>query len=267
MSIGLGIFLAAVIVSLTLLYINRRKDIPQPVKGTNPLSLTTMRKGFLIISSFSFVIIAAFLLYSWISNMPKKQDSYEGIKLGASMNEVRYIKGRPINLAKHKVEAEYGYFEPFVDSNKLDKNDSIDNYPRWNFNQITINFDKPNGKVVAISCSAWQDSLRNDSYHNCEPLSGITIDMSEDYVKERLGKPDKEVITSSKEMFFGKYNAKFLLDKQKVYFIEFENPDWVDGSNLTFEKSGFDPSTAKPFDFKSYLKNFEATHSHMTKGK
>lgn len=276
MSVGLGIFLAAIIVSLTLLYINRRRDVALSVKGLKPPRLSTLKNVLLIILSIALAIVATVIVYFWISNMPRTQESYDGIKLGMAMNEVQYIKGMPSGLYKETSK------DHRIDWLTLpDSNDSIFNYPRWDFEtdgvNIEIDFDKANGKVVAISCSIppWIDySDKGGANLDCQPLSGITLGMSENVLKGRLGTPDTEVISSSKEIVFKKYNARFLLDRQKVYSIEFKDPEWIHGSNLTInptiESAASTPSMpleVKPFDPGAFLKKHGVTLAPISKDK
>lgn len=256
MSIGFGITLAAIIISLTLLYINKREDIELP-------KLLSLRKFVFIILSVTLAILAAYFLYIWIFNMPKKQNSYESIKLGMSMKEVQYIKGQPKYIIKEKLPLTD--YRPTEDPNKLDEKNNIFNYPNWVFDidgkYINTDFDKPNGKIVAISCSIPPTQKYSDKGGaGCDPLSGITIGTSEDALKKRLGAPDDEKFSENKEIIFKKFNATFILSKQKVFYIQFKDPEWVDGSNLTIIKDGSNPLTSKPFDSDSYLRKIENNH-------
>lgn len=240
MDVGLGIFLAAIIVSLSLLYINRRKDIELPTVRINYTKKPIIKKILIIgVSAILFIAVMC-VIYIGISNMPRKQDTYEGIKLGMSMKEVHYIMGRPESIFKEAHESKKGslIFNPYAsnaDPEKLGSNDNIFNYPRWNFHNdksVHIDFDKPNGKVVAIGCS----SRYSETHEYCEPLSGISDGMLEDDVKERLGTPDEEEIDNIKTLVFKKLNAEFLLEKQRVIYKILKDPEWVEGSNIAIKK-------------------------------
>src|ERR1019366_4166686 len=113
---------------------------------------------------------------------------YEGIKLGMSMKEVQYIKGQPKGLTKDKeflavgfgnFNKGGGFISTLEDPEKIKANDSIFNYPKWNFDgdkiRLDVDFDKPNGTVVAVTCSIppWVE-YSNKGGEDCEPLSGIT---------------------------------------------------------------------------------------------
>lgn len=250
MSIGLGLVLAAIIVSLTLLYISRHKDINLSGAAVHRTKRLQLRAPLLILLAVSVCIVGVYSLYDWITSMPRKQDSYQGIKLGMSMKEVEYIRGRPTELSKQKMVSPQGYWASVKDPTKLDTGESIFDYPEWAFPEagkvtVDIDFDKPNGKVVSISCYQITDAIEDLNPYVCDPLSGIRVGTSEADLKKRLGTPDAEAIDNTKEIVFRKYNARFILERQKVYYIELREPEWVEGSNLTVEKGAFDPSTAK----------------------
>jgi len=238
MSIGLGIILAAIIVSLTVLYINRRTDIELPVVGIKQPKLATIKKFLLVGATLILASFATYVLFVRIANMPKKQYSYQGIKLGMSMKDVQYIKGRPKSAVKEKAPIKDGYY--VVPDFSFNENSTVFDFPKWYFGNdegsVSIDFDKPNGKVVAIECNIppyW--SQYSGPHTGCEPLSGITDGMLEEDVKERLGTPDEEQINLIKQLTFKKFNAKFYLEKQRVFYKVLKDPEWVEGSNLTIK--------------------------------
>lgn len=251
MSIGFGILFASIVISITLLYLNRQKNIKLPSNDIELTNLSYYRKFLLLFLLVVFVTVGMYFLYIWISSIPNKQDSYQGIKLGMTMNDVRYIKGQPDGLIKEKHFYVGRLVDTLVDITELDSTDSILNYPEWNYKNISINFDKPNGKVVAISCGNFFSPLAfmADEKLGCEPLSGVIVGTFEDSLKHRFGKPDIDEITEeTKIVEFKKFNARFYLQKQKVFGLELKIPEWVEDSNLSVKmakSSGkFDPSTA-----------------------
>lgn len=250
MSIGLGIFFASIVISITLLHINRQKNIKLPTDSIKLQNLFFSRKFLMLTLLVSFVAVCTYFIYIFISSIPNKQDSYEGIKLGMTMKEVRYINGQPRELIKDKQSIFGGFSSPIISSEAIDSTDSIFNYPEWIYKNKAIKFDKANGSVVAISCKQFSaEAFINGEEVSCSPLSGVVIGTLEDSLEERFGKPDiSEIDGVTKIIEFKKFNTRFYLAERKVYYLELKVPDWIEGSNLTVKEvsnSGkFDPSTA-----------------------
>lgn len=99
MSLGLGIFLSSAVFAVLLLYwITRDRWRWRFIARWIAKAL-----GALVV--LAVLAGGAFYFYLEYKDMPRRQDTYEGLKLGATMAEVRYLKGDPSSVLAPEVSA------------------------------------------------------------------------------------------------------------------------------------------------------------------
>jgi len=105
-----------------------------------------------------------------------------------------------------------------ISSVDIPKDSTVQSYQGWFFEddkryRLDVDFDVPNGHIIEIGCYSTTES-------GCEMVNKLGIDSTEIEIKKRLGKPSKEFIEGTvKFIEYKKYNIKFCLEKEKVYYI------------------------------------------------
>lgn len=198
MSIGLGMFLSVLLMSIVYLY-----------KG----SLENIRwKRVFLISSVLFIILPAVIflcgfLYNKYSvsitqptktytqpqkNIISKITKYSGITLGSSLKDVRFLKGDPTNK---KTTGELTTSWQYKDLNKL----------------LIIEFMEDN-IVRAVSCMGSNEFV-------CPKIAHIGIGSSYDDIIRTFGTPPNghtDFDDGTRVIYYDKYNSTFFLKKGKV---------------------------------------------------
>jgi hypothetical protein len=211
MSLGLGIFLASLVIAAVML---RDK----------------VRWGRLFIGLVLLLALAVsgFYLYNWYVYLPTYQKQYEDIALGMDRDEVLYIKGSPysayypayeqklINEGAKEIEA---FFQSLVETEDAYKKGlKLNDASSWTYSYykttLTVYFAK-NGNVKRVICRSDPPAAMYAS--GCDSISGVRLGSTEANVKEVFGPPDDESISWSwKTLYFEKYNLGFSLAKQRV---------------------------------------------------
>jgi|SaaInlStandDraft_5_1057022.scaffolds.fasta_scaffold31997_1 hypothetical protein len=173
-----------------------------------------MKKLLLPIIVFLLVLVGAFYFYSIQAN---KIIGYKGIKLGMTMDEVIYAFGMP-EVYKEKDGSSFENFPAKPSEDELKKN-GFKSYKHWRYSgyktenltleRVDLVFNSENN-LGQITCT-------NYLYDACS-LAGINTQMSEKKVKDMLGKPSGEVISSdyTKGIIYKDKNLFIRLAKQKV---------------------------------------------------
>lgn len=152
---------------------------------------------------------------------PKKLTDFDGIALGMSMNEVRYVKGGADYFSGAFAEEIVDPFE-FVESKELGKgkyqNKTAADFRNWVWRgdncPLSLEFDRSTKAVVRID---FTDEVYAD---RCE-INGIKLGDSEEYVYSRLGKDgQKKMLDGVLELEYKKYNMTIHLVKKKVNHIK-----------------------------------------------
>lgn len=161
----------------------------------------------------------------WQRNKPRLLTEYADIKLGDSPQQVRYVLGQPVEylVTKEEVGNPWSKF-PRVVKPEEDQDGSLLSqsktwqYPTRRDTRIDVEFDKPGGIVVSVSCYS-------DSIYSCPEVLGLRDGTDEDEVLEHLGAPTTEELRgASKVMRFNNLNLTLYLVKKKVYMVEVSLP-------------------------------------------
>ena len=86
MSTGTAIFLSALMIGVVILY-RSTKDQWNWKKG--------IKRGFAAVIGLVVVLTSWYMIYEWNSKRPRKHDSYMGIALRITEDEVLFLKGKP----------------------------------------------------------------------------------------------------------------------------------------------------------------------------
>lgn len=136
------------------------------------------------------------------------------------MPEVIYVKGFPDDI-----ETPWACEEPkwecspqFLSANKLPDRKTVMDFNTWSYNldnsRIDVDFDAHSKQIIRIAC------FSSAPWH-CPPILGIQDGMSEDEVKNKLGKATSEHFSGpGKVLVYAKLNVRLNLVKTKLYFIE-----------------------------------------------
>lgn len=187
MSVGDGIFLSAVLISIVGLY-----------------AATKDRWNWKRIAKWCLILPGAFLailalgvwLYSAYDERPIAQGSFEGLKLGSTPADVRFLKGEPI--AKHSTDDQWVYH---AHSGAAQPEDAV----------VIVQFR--NGKVRYINYWANEGQIVNPY------LLGFTIGSEYDSVIKKLGQPSHISASANglnRLLSFEKYNVDFEFERGKV---------------------------------------------------
>jgi len=181
------------------------------------------RTGFVLLGGV--VLIVIFSSYDefqrYQRDKPRLVTEYAGVSLGESTEHVKYAIGNPSQI-EHKGEG-----DSTKDQNagrgpvlKVDGTNGhlISTSKEWMYsigqNLITVEFDKPGGGVVSVSCFSFMSYV-------CPEIFGIRDGTDEKYVLDRLGKPDSEVLEDARKVLrYNRYNLTLYLAMKKVYMLE-----------------------------------------------
>ena len=185
---------------------------------------------------------AAAVLYYEDKHRPIPQHEYAKVELSNSKDEVKYRLGVPDNVIEdYCTKDEFGcnYRLYIVDGhdhkNSIPVGKTFGDYDWWTYSQkladgtetgyVQIEFDRTNKKVSAVSCFA----IATDNPFVCDIIAYskgkkdlITIGMTEDELKKKLGEPTTEELehnSPSKTIAYKNVNLEFWLVKQKIYRI------------------------------------------------
>lgn len=249
MTLGTGIFLSTLIVSILLLY-KWTRERWNWARG--------FKRFFVFLVAISAITGLGFWGYDAYKNHVVKQTEYEGVKLGMSKDEVLYVKGEPDQLL---TPIDYDPFSGgrnlFLDNGKPQKKVSpisTENYldslsdkellhlyqqkggkltPQqtkalevyrkgkylqstvWlydlNIARLFITFDPKSKKVIEISCKPTED------YYGCDSLLKIAKGDTENELMDRLKKPSKSLMNGLFKMVeYQNLNLRFTLKQQEV---------------------------------------------------
>ena len=182
MEVGTAIFLGAVFIGLTILYANTRDRWNWRRMGR--------RLGFVFIGIV--VVAVGFGVYSEVEGKrPKRETGLWDIQLGASQDDVRFLKGAPA------------------------KEDAVSDRPRWTYfddsTMYAVDFeDRKVSRVIAYG---------HGQFPRVPEVAKVSHWTSVEELLKRLGEPG-HVSTSAdglrRAYSFPKYNAGFVLRQGKI---------------------------------------------------
>ncbi len=195
------------------------------------LSVKKSTKIGIAIFAFCFFSITSYFFYSYISNLPKKSMSFEGISLGMDMNEVKYILGYPDSVLHPEEDLNKGKRKKMGIQMVASKEDierspnGVSDFYDWQFEKgakrIDVGFDSSTSRVTSIGC--YVDERKFVDAGTCA-INGIQALEKEEDIFEKLGTPSSSFIeNATKTVVYSKYNMKIYLVKKTAYYIIVQN--------------------------------------------
>lgn len=211
---------------------NRIRHLSQTqTKEFMNLVQTKVFKIFLTSLAAVFLMASSHMIFRYISLIPEKVKSYQGVVLGMSMEEVKYILGYPDGVL-HPVENlstkkdKVFMAQLYATKEEIERsNNGVNDFFDWKYNaglvRIDIKFDPLTQKINSIGCYINKhDILEADGA--CA-INGIQALDSEEAVFERLGKPSNiEIKGITKTITYSNYNMEINLAKKVVFSIKVE---------------------------------------------
>jgi hypothetical protein len=180
MTIGTGIFLSTLLLVLTFI-VNRTR------------SRWNVKKSFIVIMAISALLFSVFITIYLIQERPQVQNELWGVKLGDTIEEVSYLKGK----ANTVLGKDGHYDSSFVyDSEK----------PKY-----VVSF--VDNKVVSVQALFGKK-------HDYTKIQGVWSFGDEKSVEDKFGKPDESKLVadgSIRKYKYNKYHLVFLFKKTKIY--------------------------------------------------
>ncbi|MDQ0997016.1 hypothetical protein QFZ34_002198 [Phyllobacterium ifriqiyense] len=212
MSLGTGVFLSVLVVSLLVLFLQTKDR-------------WSWRK--IALRSFGLVILCGIGIWGYITyqSRPIIQTDYLNLSLGISKEEAIYRLGEPSGSYREPTEEEKETFPIWMKDDLILANQagkypygkSAKDYNYWHWEKTSnprtdVGFE--DNKLVRIRCFAVAGTY-------CPPVLGIGTGYSEEHVIQRLGPPEKSQLTSdtSKAFEYPKLNLTVDFGAQKVYAI------------------------------------------------
>jgi hypothetical protein len=210
MSIGSGIFLAALVIAVVLLYgiTKDRWGWRKIVRRTAVALLALIALGGLTFSAS----------YLWDRLPASIQTDYAGLRLGMDQNEVRYIKGHPPTVfGEEEMEGDQKW-RKVVQTKDLLKGERVEDYAEWSYDiaggRLDVEFNPAKTAIIVISCYS------TDRLKRCPPVVGLYDGDAEQEVVRKLGKPDKARISGvTKSLYYSKLGLFFNLEREQVYML------------------------------------------------
>lgn len=166
---------------------------------------------------------------------------YEGVKVGSSRAEVKYLRGDPTAVFGPVEKTPTGmprgwsafqavyYLEPKNDPsetkvNALPDGKSAADFDEWSYEQASganIDVKFASGRASSIRCVDIQRG------NGCAPILGISLGSTEERLLATLGKPGSEEIdedSGTKTIAYPDMGLSFRLEQRQVYFIEVTAP-------------------------------------------
>lgn len=176
--------------------------------------------------------IASYHLFSYVSNLPKRITTYEGISIGMSMAEVKYILGYPDDVLHPAEDMSEGKGEKLLMQRYADKEDirrspkGVDGFYDWQYRlgpkRIDVEFDKSSLTVRSIGC--YTDAKLFPVEPGTCAINNIQASDIEEVVLDKLGVPSSSVIeNSTKILEYANYNMKIFLTRKVAYYIIVED--------------------------------------------
>ena len=213
MSLGLGLFLSTIVLSLVFLY-RWTRDRWNWKKGLIRFGL-----GIAAILAFGAIGIYAYIRYE---NRLVPQAGYYDLALGMTKDEVYYVKGHPPEVLERPSDPKEGWGGWLVlDTKKLPPGKGPKDYLSWQYPLASGTHDRldieffDEDRVSRIAC------YTQGGY--CRSILGISSGSTEDDVRERLGTPAAEELSGvSKRLDYPDLNLSFWLTQKRVYMLAVE---------------------------------------------
>jgi hypothetical protein len=220
MSIGTAIFLSGLLFALVGLYAATR-DRWRWRLIVKRLAITV---GIVLL----LLIAGGVGLYVWnqIPTTVHQQTEYARVKIGASPDEVNYIKGSPTTVfGETSKDPAYAGWQEMIEVGKIEKGKTFRDYRDWSWTErssrIDVTFNPEKTAVIAVQCYS------TDRQSSCPFIEGVGDGSREEEVTKRFGAADDSKITGpTKRMSYKKLGVFFVLEQQTVYMLGINDPKW-----------------------------------------
>ena len=211
---------------------SKEKNSNESVESTireNGIVITKKKNNLLkilivtVISAFVILITYQLVGPSLIKQGPLV--SYMGINLNSTMDDVQYTLGSPskvfdVDPIKDDDGTIWGLLIA-ANKEKISSNKGINNFFYWTYEftdyDISVGFDPSNRKVISIACYVSDSSVAIPK--ECEILK-LNVKGDESAIKDRLGKPSKEILSNvSKTLYYKDLNINLRFIKKRLYNI------------------------------------------------
>jgi hypothetical protein len=221
MSLGLGIFLSSLVLSIVILY-GITKD-----RWSWPKIARRGGLGVLTVVALIMVIWAGIYFWNQLPGSVGKQTEYAGLRIGMAPRDVKYIKGYPPTVFgdAETVEGKWPG-KPVIETKNLEQGKSVEDYRDWSYEisggRIDVEFDADKKAVIVISCYS------SDSLRRCPSIGGISDGNSEQEVTRKLGKADVARIDGvTKSLYYKKLAIYLKLRQEQVYMLGVNDTRYV----------------------------------------
>ena len=214
MSIGMGLFLSSLVLSIVILY-SVTKDRWRWKVGVKRTFF-----GFLAIILLSAAAWGGLYIWKLLPTTITRQDQYAGVRLGMTPDEVMYVKGYPATVLAEEVEDPvWKGFLINIETKNLEKGKRVTDYRYWAYDNITVVFNKDRKAVVEVKCYS------NNKLSRCPSLAGVVDGDSEKEAVRKLGNADAAKIDGvAKTMRYSKFGIELILTKEQVYHLGIFDP-------------------------------------------
>lgn len=212
-SIGAGIFLSTILLSIVLLY--------GITKDRWRWRRTITQAGLLC---FALIVLCvtvgtAAYLYNQIPITIAKQTELDSVQIGMTQNDVRYVKGYPPIVYGPLDNTDKFPGRRVIETEKLPGGKTVDDYDYWSYkkyagSRIDVQFTPTKTSVVTVECYS------HDKLRRCPSIAGVYDGDSEQKVIRVFGRPDMSNISGvTKSIYYKKFGVFFKLTQQTVYLI------------------------------------------------
>ncbi|ANT49756.1 hypothetical protein [Mesorhizobium amorphae] len=203
----------------------------------------TRKPGFGSRPLVKFLTLAAVLsVLTWVGfkvsayrDFMRDLNTYQGVKLGDSMDETKYalgyppfVVGPPESGTPDKPAPDF-QFSPIYQTdgndpkNAMPDGKKVGDFLGWQYEEtdhrIDLSFDPETKRISEIGCYA-NSSVNGNTKQLCPALFGIDSNSSEDEVLAKLGSPDAQKIEgASKSLRYDEIGLEVTLSKRRVYML------------------------------------------------
>ncbi|MBR1302171.1 hypothetical protein [Bradyrhizobium sp. AUGA SZCCT0042] len=211
MELGTAIFLSSIAVAIVLLY-GFTKD-RWPWRRIVLRSLAAVLA--LVVVGTAVIIVAQY----WDQMFPVKLDrqtQYDGLRLGMSKDEVKYIKGIPTTVITNDKDGPWKDFG-VVQTSELPKGKTVNDYSLWSYDghkrYYNVGFGN-SSTVVSIGCYS------EDKSYRCPAIGDVRDGTSEAEMLRKLGPPTKSAISGvTKSVEYNNIGVEFKLQQETIYYV------------------------------------------------
>jgi Putative abortive phage resistance protein AbiGi, antitoxin len=173
--------------------------------------------------------LGGIVIYDLADDNSRTETGYADLRLGMTMDEVKYVKGYPTYILEYpKITVEkptwWENSASVIASSSLKDGQNVEDFRSWEFaiddhgTRIDVDFDQRTKLLSKVACYSQR-------IMQCPSLLGLHDGMSEADAIKRLGKPSYERIDGvTKKVSYDRLGVWFYLEKMKIYMLGVESP-------------------------------------------